>query len=239
MGGSLVHLVAEGFAVGVLADERGVEDVGGVGGEGRHPAGGTYRGTLGVLVVPSLHPHIIAAGVVHDGAVGMSGALDEEALLRRLSGELARLHSWDDVTAYIMGAAVQLLGGNTGSLCLLTPDRRELEIVTEHGYSLEVTAVWTRFRVDAPLPASEAVRTGTAVFLTSPEDRDARYPIFLEQPVVQDAAYAIEPLMVDGRAIGALVIGFEAPREFSAEDQRLMAAAAARCAQALDSRRRP
>jgi len=169
----------------------------------------------------------------------MSGALDEDALLQRLSGDMARLHSWDEVTAYIITAAVQLLGGNTGSLCLLTSDRRELEIVAQHGYSLEVTAVWTRFRLDAPLPASEAARTGRAVFITSPHDRDRRYPIFREQPVVEDEAYAIEPLLVDGRAIGALVVGFEAPREYSLQDQALLAAAAARCAQALDSRRRP
>jgi len=167
------------------------------------------------------------------------GGPDRDALLRRLSGELARLHSWEDVAAYVIGAAVQLVGGNTGSLCLLTPDKRELEIVAEHGYSLEVTAVWTRFRVDAPLPASEAARTGEPVFITSPADRDARYPIFLEQPVVQDAAYAIEPLAVDGRLLGVLVIGFEQSREFSADDQALLAAAAARCAQALDKRRRP
>ena len=175
----------------------------------------------------------------HNEDVGTPGALDEDELLRRLSGELARLHSWDDVTAYIIGAAVQLLGGNTGSLCLLTSDGRELEIVAQHGYSLEVTAVWTRFRLDAPLPASEAVRTRKAVFITSPEYRDARYPIFREQPVVQDAAYAIEPLIVDGRPIGVLVIGFETPREFTTEDQALLAAAATRCAQALDNRRRP
>ena len=167
------------------------------------------------------------------------GAIDHEEVLRRLSGELARLHSWEDVTAYIIGAAVQLLGGNTGSLCLLTPDKRELEIVAEHGYSLEVTAVWTKFRVDSPLPASEAVRTAAPVFITSPEDRDRRYPIFTEQPVVQDAAYAIEPLVVDGRTLGALVIGFEKPREFDGGDESLLAAAAARCAQALDKRRRP
>jgi GAF domain-containing protein len=167
-----------------------------------------------------------------------SDSLDEDGLLRRLSGELARLHSWDDVAAYVIGAAVQLLGGNTGSLCLLTADGRELEIVAEHGYSLEVTAVWTRFRVDAPLPASEAVRTGDAVFITSPEERDARYPIFKEQPVVEDQAYAIEPLIVDGRTLGSLVIGFETPRQFSDDQQQLLGAAAARCAQALDRRRR-
>jgi GAF domain-containing protein len=165
-------------------------------------------------------------------------ALEHDELLRRLSSELARLHSWEDVAAYVIGAAVQLLGGNTGSLCLLTPDGRELEIVAEHGYSLEVTAVWTKFRVDAPLPASEAVRTGSAVFITSPEDRDSRYPIFREQPVVEDNAYAIEPLAVDGRQLGSLVIGFEHPREFTDDDKALLAAAAARCAQALDKRRR-
>ena len=164
---------------------------------------------------------------------------DHDDVLRRLSSELARLHSWEDVAAYVIGAAVQLLGGNTGSLCLLTADKRELEIVAEHGYSLEVTAVWTKFRVDGPLPASEAVRTAAPVFITSPEDRDTRYPIFTEHPVVQDAAYAIEPLVVDGRMLGALVIGFENPRHFDDEDQSMLAAAAARCAQALDKRRRP
>jgi len=167
-----------------------------------------------------------------------AGSLDEDALLRRLSGELARLHSWEDVAAYVIGAAVQLLGGNTGSLCLLTSEEGQLQIVAEHGYSLEVTAVWTTFRVDAPLPASEAVRTGKPVFITSPEDRDTRYPIFKDQPVVEDAAYAIEPLAVNGRTLGCLVIGFEVPREFSAEEESLLAAAAARCAQALDKRRR-
>jgi GAF domain-containing protein len=143
------------------------------------------------------------------------------------------------VAAYVIGAAVQLVGGNTGSLCLLTPDKRELEIVAEHGYSLEVNAVWTRFRVDGPLPASEAVRTAKPVFITSPEDRDSRYPIFRDHPVVQDAAYAIEPLVVEGRLLGTLVIGFEQAREFSADDQALLAAAAARCAEALERRRRP
>ena len=169
----------------------------------------------------------------------ISDALERDDLLRRLAGELARLHSWDDVAGYVIGAVVQLLGGNTGSLCLLTPDRRELEIVAEHGYSLEVTAVWTKFRVDAPLPASEAARTGKPVFITSPEDRDSRYPIFRDQPVVQDAAYAIEPLEVDGRLIGTLVIGFEKPREFNEDERALFAAAAVRCAEALDKRRRP
>ncbi len=168
----------------------------------------------------------------------MTGAAHDE-VLRRVSSELARLHSWDDVAAYVVSGAVQLLGGNTGSLCLLTADKRELEIIAEHGYSLEVSAVWTRFRVDAPLPASEAVRTGKAVFITSPEDRDARYPIFVDHPVVQDAAYAIEPLVVDGRTLGALVIGFEQSRPFSDEQRALLGAAAERCGEALVNRRRP
>jgi GAF domain-containing protein len=160
-------------------------------------------------------------------------------MLRRLSAELGRLHTFDEVTAYILGAVVPMLGGNTGSLCLVTDDGRELEIVAEQGYSLEVTAVWSKFRVDAPLPASEVVRTGRAVYITSPADRDERYPIFLEQPVVQDSAYAIEPLLVAGRVLGALVVGFERPRQFSDDDKALLGAAAGRCAAALEGRRRP
>jgi GAF domain-containing protein len=165
-------------------------------------------------------------------------ALDHDALLRRLSGELARMHSWEDVAAYVMGAVVQLVGGNTGSLCMLTDDGTELQIVAEHGYPVEVKDVWTTFPLGAPLPASEAVRDGQAVFITSPEDRDTRYPVFVDQPVVQDDAYAIEPLITDGRTLGALVIGFEHPKEFSPDERRLLAAATGRCAEALAKRRR-
>src|SRR5207253_11429057 len=119
------------------------------------------------------------------------------------------------------------------SLCLLTEDGRELQIVAEQGYSFEVQAVWTTFRLDAPLPASEAVRTGTAVFLTSPEDRDTRYPIFKEHPVVQDQAYAIEPLIADERVLGALVVGFTDAREFADDQKALLANVASTCAAAL------
>ena len=54
------HAVAEGFAVGVLADEGGVEDIGRVGREGGHSARRAYGSTLFISVVPSLHCHIIA-----------------------------------------------------------------------------------------------------------------------------------------------------------------------------------
>jgi GAF domain-containing protein len=165
---------------------------------------------------------------------------DHDRLLRRLSAELARLHSFGDVSSYILGAVVQLLGGNTGSLCLLSRDGRELQIVAEHGYSDAVRAVWTSFRVDGPLPASEAVRTKKPVFIVSPEDRDERYPIFQEQPVVEDNAYAIEPLLAsDDRVLGALVVGFERPREFSDKERDLLGAVTQRCAQALERTRLP
>ena len=161
----------------------------------------------------------------------------DERLLRRLSAELARLHTSEEVAAYILGAVVQVLGGNTGSLCLLTGDGN-LQIVAEEGYSAAVTAVWTTFPVDAALPASDAVRTGTAVFLTSPEDRDTRYPIFKERPVVQDNAYAIEPLVADDRVFGALVVGFTDAREFADHQKALLANVAATCAAALARTRR-
>jgi GAF domain-containing protein len=161
----------------------------------------------------------------------------DDRLLRRLSAELARLHTLEEVAAYILGAVVQVLGGNTGSLCLATDDSN-LQIVAEEGYSAAVTAVWSTFPIDAPLPASEAVRTGSPVFLTSPEDRDTRYPIFKERPVVQDDAYAIEPLVVDGRALGALVVGFAQARQFSDDQKALLANVAAACATALARARR-
>jgi serine phosphatase RsbU (regulator of sigma subunit) len=72
------------------------------------------------------------------------------------------------------------------------------------------------------------------VFLTSPADRDARFPALLEGPLVPDDAYAIVPLQVDeGAPLGALVLGFAEPQAFDEPVQELLGALATQCATAL------
>src|SRR4051812_37795648 len=136
--------------------------------------------------------------------------------LQRVTAELCRAVSVADVAAVALSTARDELGARTGSLCLLVGD--ELEIVDAVGYAGDVMDHWGRFPLDADLPASDAVRSGRPVFLRSPAERMARYPIFAGSPVVDDAAFAMIPLH-DDRPIGCLVFGFPEPRDFSPADE--------------------
>ncbi len=160
------------------------------------------------------------------------------AVLQTLTAELARLRDVEQVAALALGEGVAELGGHTGSLCLVSAGGDELELVAAVGYPDAVTTAWRRFPLDAPLPASDATRTGQPVFLRSLAERDACYPVPAGRPAVGDEAFAIVPLLVEeGSALGALVIGFAEPREFDERDRHFLQALAGQCAQALERAR--
>src|SRR5947209_11290776 len=120
-------------------------------------------------------------------------AVERIARLQALTAGLAPLRDRQAVADFVLGSGVASLGGRTGSICLLTPAGDELAIVAQAGYPNEVLDVYATFPLGAALPASDAVRNG-AVYLESPEERDALYPDLGSAPLVQDAAYAIVPL---------------------------------------------
>jgi anti-anti-sigma factor len=154
--------------------------------------------------------------------------------LQRVTAELSRAVALDDVVDVVFGTVVPELGGHSVSLCLLDGD--DLVIAHSMGYPPEVAEHWRRFPVLADLPASEAVRTGRAVFIRSPQERDRRYPLFATAPLVPDEAYAIVPL-ADHDPSGCLVVGFPERREFSTQDEDFFFVLASRCGAALDRAR--
>jgi serine phosphatase RsbU (regulator of sigma subunit) len=165
-------------------------------------------------------------------------AVERIARLQALTAGLAPLRDRQAVVDFVLGSGVASLGGRTGSMCLRTPAGDELAIVAAAGYSEEVLSAYETFPVDAPLPASDAVRTGQPVYLESPAERDALYPHLRDAPLVPDAAYAIVPLAVgQGAAVGALVVGFPGPRTFSEDDRSFLEALASQCAIALERAR--
>jgi serine phosphatase RsbU (regulator of sigma subunit)/anti-sigma regulatory factor (Ser/Thr protein kinase) len=152
------------------------------------------------------------------------------ASLQKVTAELSRAVTTSDVAAVALGVALAELGADTGSLCMLDGD--QLTIAAAAGYESDVLTHWGSFPLDADLPASEAVRTGRAVFLSSSAERASRYPVFAASPVVRDEAYAIIPLAPEA-PLGALVVGFPQPRSFTEEDEAFLTALAGQCAAAL------
>lgn len=167
--------------------------------------------------------------------ISAAGSARTGPALRQLAAHLAQARTREEIVSIVLGEGLAVLGADTGSLCLLDGTGKQLEIVAHAGYSAEVQDTWGVFPLDAPLPASDAVRTRRQVFLTSPDDRDTRYPVFRTTPVVDDNAFAIAPLAVDDTSpvLGALVMGFAEARQFDVDDASGLAFISTQCAAAL------
>jgi len=154
--------------------------------------------------------------------------------LERVAIDLATASSRDEIAIVLLRDGVPALGATTGSLALLDPTATVIESVATAGYAPEARDTWSRVPLEADLPASEVVRTGRPVFLGSASERDARYPAFATAPVAGSEAAAVLPLVRDGTPFGCVTIGYAEPKEFAADDQRLLEAVVAQCAIALE-----
>jgi len=153
-------------------------------------------------------------------------AVSRLAALQRVTAGLSRAVTMLDVADVVLGSARAELRASSAAVCLRFGD--DLEILQAVNYPDEVMTHWRRFPLAADLPASEAVRTMRAVFLGSPAERDARYPVFASSPVTGDDAVAIVPLS-DAEPTGCLIFGFAEPREFPPEDETFLRALAGQC----------
>jgi PAS domain S-box-containing protein len=153
--------------------------------------------------------------------------------LQALTMSLIRAVDARSVAEAVLNEGIPALGGVTGSIMLVADDGENVEIVHEVGYHDEVKGRWHTFPLAAPLPASEAIRTGELVLTKGAEDRDLRYPQLRGLPM-SAAAVAVAPLIdEDGTAFGAMGVGFPHARQFTDAEQRIVLAVAAQCASAL------
>lgn len=154
--------------------------------------------------------------------------------LQAVTMSLIRAVDASSVAAAALTEVVPALGGTTGSILLVAEDGETVEIVHEVGYREDIKARWRSFPLAAPLPASDAIRSGETVLLRNQEDRDARYPMFKGTPMTDAKAVAITPLIdEDGTAFGAMAVGFPSERKFTDGERRILSALGAQCATAL------
>ena len=162
------------------------------------------------------------------------GELDAERLnsLYRVSSGLAAARTPSEVADVVVTAGSPVLGGVSGSLCVLLDDGETFELVRSEGYLPSVQEEFARFPLAAPLPAGDAVRRRGPVFLESLEDRNQRYPVIADHPA-KSQAFAVLPLFAEDRALGVFTVGFPEPRTFDDDEVAFLLNLADQCAQAL------
>ena len=164
----------------------------------------------------------------------LSEAAMRTARLQKATSDLAEALTADEVVHAMSDIGRSGVGAHHTSVVLLDRDHSGLRVMAAgQGHDLPRRA----FPLHHPDVAARAVARGQAVLVDCPADLRA---LLGEAPEVEELvdstperAWAALPMMVGGRAIGALRFAFTDPREVGEEERVFLEALAGQCALAI------
>ncbi|MGW0310492.1 ATP-binding SpoIIE family protein phosphatase [Streptomyces flavidovirens] len=156
-----------------------------------------------------------------------------EAFLLDAGRALAEARSTAEVLR--VAASLSMPGFSPDSLAVFGSSGGRITVLGHHGYGPEDDLPFTDMLRDTDHPASEVVRTGRAIYLSSPEEYSRRYPA--GRPLARNPerrSWAFVPLTVAGRTMGAWMAGFAHPVAFTPDERSVLTTVARMLAQALE-----
>jgi PAS domain S-box-containing protein len=160
------------------------------------------------------------------------------ARLQATTAALSEARTVEEVASGALRQVMAPLEARAGWMGLVAPEGDAIERVGSLGFAPEVVAHFQRIPLDAPFPLSEAVRTGQVVCLESREEMERRFPSVPDWGQrTAYAAWAVAPMLVEGRPVGGLVLSFREPRTFGPETRGFLLAVARQAALALERAR--
>ena len=196
---------------------------------GEHPRNGGRR--FMVSFFPLAGSDTAAAACVVREVTDVQAARRRLEGLQELTAQLAGAATQAEVTDLILTAGRNLVDAAAVAAALVSPDGRELMTLGMVGFSEEIVDDWRRFPMDPPTPMSDTVRSGSAVFLETREDRVALYPHLAHETVFTIGAV---PIRGHGRVIGSIAFRFSDDRRLDLEERALMRTIGEYYGQSLD-----
>jgi signal transduction histidine kinase len=157
------------------------------------------------------------------------------ASLQFVTTKLSQATSSAQIADVILRQGLATIGIEAGLIALLTEEGTEFELLAFIGYSEEVMTRWQRFPARPGSPMADVIHSGQPLYVSSRMEGEALYPAIFSETA--RAAWAILPLVVEGRAIGGLSFSFPEAHEFSPEKREFGLTLAYQCAQALERAR--
>jgi GAF domain-containing protein len=148
---------------------------------------------------------------------------------------LAAATSVEDLTRVVIERGLAVLDADGGAVCVRDDAAQVIRLVVSESLGEQVQAEFGELPLDGPLPGSYTALTGEVVLLPT---RQSGLDFAPEMQTVYDStgrgAWASLPLRASGRLLGSLVVSWTQERELRPQDEELLSAFAAQCAQALD-----
>lgn len=158
------------------------------------------------------------------------------ARLQLVTAELSRARVPGQVIDVFLREGLEALGASAGFVALLSEDGTQLEMDASPGFLPHEVQTWRRLPLSAPLPVTDAARTGALVTLGTLEEKYARYPA-LKDAFPRFQALAAVPLRVGDNRLGALGVTFIEPQIFDEEEKDFLLVLSRQCALALERAR--
>ncbi|MFB7955484.1 SpoIIE family protein phosphatase [Streptomyces sp. NPDC056045] len=155
-----------------------------------------------------------------------------EAFLLDAGRALAEARSTAEVLR--VAASLSMPGFSPDGLAVFGVSGDRLTVTGHHGHSVGDEDPFNDMPLETDYPAAEVVRTGRAIYLSSPEEYRRRYPV--TWPLAGRfgrRSWAFLPLIVAGRTMGAWMAGFRHPVSFSPDERSVLTTVARMLAQAL------
>ncbi|MEV0174336.1 SpoIIE family protein phosphatase [Streptomyces sp. NPDC050803] len=155
-----------------------------------------------------------------------------EAFLLDAGRALAEARSTAEVLR--VAAGLSMPGFSPDGLAVFGVSGDRLTIIGHHGQQPGDEGPFTHMSLQTDYPAAEVVRSGRAVYLSTPEQYRSRYP--LTWPLAAHfnrRSWAFLPLTVAGRTMGAWMAAFTYPVAFTPDERSVLTTVARMLAQAL------
>lgn len=154
-----------------------------------------------------------------------------EAFLLDAGRALAEARSTQEVLR--VTANLSMPGFSPDGLAVFGVAGDRLTIIGHHGQEPDAEGPFS-MPLDASYPAAEVIRTGRAIYLSTPQQYQARYP--LTWPLAERfgrRSWAFLPLTVSGRTMGTWMAAFAYPVAFTPDERSVLTTVARMLAQAL------
>ncbi|MBB5934002.1 SpoIIE family protein phosphatase [Streptomyces zagrosensis] len=157
---------------------------------------------------------------------------NREAFLLDAGRALAEAQSSAEVLR--VAAGLSMPGFTPDGLAVFGVEGNRIMVLGHQGYEEGDEEPFMDMTLETDYPAAEAVRTGRAIYIPSPEEYRRRFPTAwpLTKPFGR-RSWAYLPLIVAGRTIGAWMGAFSQPVSFTPDERAVLTTIARMFAQAL------
>jgi len=156
--------------------------------------------------------------------------------LHAIASQLSHRRQARDVAETVLRESAAVLGDATGAIWLLADSSDRLDMLASLGYP----ARYASMPLASTSPLCASVRAGEPVYLSTIKEYAAQFAESAARIVAEappELATACLPLIVEGQAIGGLVISWPHANPFVPDERRFLELLADQCAQAIDRSR--